>query len=444
MNRSNSKPPVRSGRRLVEVLLVIFLLVVVTAVLMPSLRMAKQIAIRESMQVGADYGFSSEPMQGEGQPGPPDTADKVDRLPVVTQAQIKSFVATIDLTPSLSVGTAQPESIYEAVFKASIEARNPAAAKGECEIQLPLPPQVISLSDLNVSLNGDPSEGMFIRNGYLVWRGELDADTPAAMEITYRAVGKGIYTLEVPPGKIVDTFEVTLTANGSDLRLMELSLQPEPPVRKDGKTVYTWKYKRLMIGRPIAMDILGLAPLDRLGELVWLGPISVLVFGLLVTMVTLAFRPEALDKWMLLLIVGLFAAAYPLMYYAQEFMSLGAAVVLACVAMVAILSVRAVTLLGPRVGVLGVSLVAACVLTLTMLAAINPRMQGILLTIEAIGALVAAAMLLPRTELAPPRPPMAETVPTHPPTAAGAGPPIEPADREPLDRPTDRKGQTDD
>jgi len=403
------------------VLLVIFLLVLGTAVLMPSLQKIRSSAKQEylrSRDMAEDESLAA--MQLEA---PPAREDGSAGRTVISQAQVKSFVATIDLTPGLSVGTAQPESIYEAAFSAKLEARNPSAAKGQCEIQLPLPPQLISLSDLTVAVSGDPSEDVFIRDGYLVWRGELDADQAVPIDVTYRAVGKGVYTLNIPPGKIVDTFEATLTANGSDLRLLELSLQPEPPRREAGKTVYVWKYKRLMIGRPIAIDILGIAPVDRLGELVWLGPISVLVFGLLVAMVVLAFRPELLDKWMLLLIVGLFAAAYPLMYFAQEFLSLTMAVVLACVAMVGILSFRAVTLLGPKVGALGVALVAACTLALTMLAATNPRMQGMLLTIEAIGALVLMTILLPHLDL---------------PLTAAAQPAPAPAPAPPAsDKPTD-------
>jgi len=401
MNQLHNRPAAPAARKLIGVLLVIFFLVVATAVLMPTLRKAKEMAIQESMSsrgYGGPQAVHSPADKGgelysQERSGNAQLAD----TPPTPMAQIKSFIATIDLTPSLSVGTAQSESIYEAVFDAKIEARNPDAATSKCEVHLPLPPQLISLSELNVTINGDPSENISIRDGYLVWRGEIDADEAIPMEVEFTAIGKGIYTLEIPPGKIIDVFDATLTAHGSDLRLMDLSLQPETPRYEEGKTIYEWKYKRLMIGRPIAIDILGVAPMDRLGELVWLGPISVLVFGLLVAMVILAYKPEMLDIWMLLMVVGLFAAAYPLMYFAQELMSLTAAIVLACASMVTILSVRSVALLGVKVGTLGVALVAAFVLVVTMVAAVQPEMQGILLTVEAIGALVAMTILLPRT-----------------------------------------------
>ena len=150
MNGSNGKPPAPGGKKLVEVLIVIFLLVLGTAMLMPSL---------QSIKYAAKQSFEGYRGEGAGAYDPmplkaPSEGDLGSRT-VVAQAQIKSFKAEINLTPRLSVGTAQPESIYEARFSAKIDARNPAAAKGKCEIQLPLPPQLISLSDLNVSLNGE-------------------------------------------------------------------------------------------------------------------------------------------------------------------------------------------------------------------------------------------------------------------------------------------------
>ncbi len=95
------------------------------------------------------------------------------------------------------------------------------------------------------------------------------------MTIAYSAVGKGLYNLQTPPCGILDTFHIDLTAVGSDVRMLELSLQPTKYVRGAGQTVYTWDYKRLLFGRPIALDVLGIAPIDRLGELTWLGPASV-------------------------------------------------------------------------------------------------------------------------------------------------------------------------
>ncbi|HEV2948690.1 MAG TPA: hypothetical protein VGX70_15050, partial [Gemmataceae bacterium] len=234
-----------------------------------------------------------------------------------------------------------------------------------------------------------------LRNDKLVWRGALAAE-PTPLEVTYTAVGKGLYELSVPPGGILDRFEVSLAASGSDVRLLELSLQPTSLVRSAGTTTYTWDYKRLLFGQPVRLDVLGIAPIDRLGELTWLGPVSVMVYGLLVGLFIRAMGVADFDRWMLLLTVGIFAGAYPLMYFAQEYMSLTQAVLISGGVALAIIAVRAVTLMGLWQALSGIVLPAAAIMTITLLAAIWPSLQGILLTTEALGFFIAAMMLIPR------------------------------------------------
>src|SRR4029079_5052071 len=124
--------------------------------------------------------------------------------------------------------------------------------------------------------------------------------------------------LSVAPGGILDQYNVSLEANGSDVRLLELSLQPTSLDRSAGNSTYRWNYERLLFGQPVRVDVLGIAPIDRLGELTWLGPISVHAFGLSVGLAVQAMAATRFDVWMLLLTVGTFAGAYPLMYFAQE------------------------------------------------------------------------------------------------------------------------------
>jgi hypothetical protein len=314
-------------------------------------------------------------------------------------AQVKTFTAKVALTPRLSVGTLTPESIYEAQFTARIQAVRPPKETGECELELPLPPQIISLSELSVTAGGQSSEGVTLRKGKLVWRGALAAE-PTPLEVTYTAVGKGLYELTVPPGGVVDRFEVSLATNGSDVRLLELSLQPTSLARSGGTTTYTWDYKRLLFGQPVRLDVLGIAPIDRLGELTWLGPISVIVFGLLVGLVVHAAAVARFDRWMLLLTLGTFAGAYPLMYFAQEYVPLGPAVMISAGIAVAIIGVRAVTLMPTWLALAGVVLPAVAVLAITLVAAVWPSVQGLLLTAEAFGFFVVAMMLIPKIRIA--------------------------------------------
>ncbi|HEX3628467.1 MAG TPA: prepilin-type N-terminal cleavage/methylation domain-containing protein [Verrucomicrobiae bacterium] len=401
------------GFTLIELLVVIVIIAVAAALLLPALSAAKRRALSRSMSPAAT-GNSTTPAetveQGTSAPPPP---------PKRALAVISSFSATASLKPELSVGTVQPESIYTAQLKTSFVAANPSGnGSGECEVLLPLPPQIISLADLDVTVNGKPSDSVEIRGDKLVWRGVLPADAPTPMSIAYSAVGKGVYYLETPPGNILDTFHIYLTAVGSDVRMLELSLQPTKFSRSDGQTTYTWDYKHLLYGRPIALDVLGVAPIDRLGELSWLGPASVVIYGLLLGLIANAFYIRNFDRWTLLLVLGTFTGAYPLMYFAQEFISLNAAILISSAVVVTIIAIRSVTVMSLPLALLGIVLPAVAVLICTVVAAIETRLQGILITMVGLLFFIVAMTLIPRLKVADKikRP----TGPAISPAAAGA------------------------
>jgi prepilin-type N-terminal cleavage/methylation domain-containing protein len=374
---------------LIELLVVIGIVAVIAALLLPSLSAAKKRALRLSMNRASSTtaGTARQDMANGQQ----------NLLPQRALAVVKSFAATVSLKPSLSVGTAEPESIYAAQFTTKIQALNPSP-NGDCELLLPLPPQIISLADLEVTVNAQPTDAVEIRGDKLVWFGRLPSQaTP--MTIAYSAVGKGLYNLQIPPGGILDTFHLDLTAVGSDVRMLELSLQPTKYSRGSGQTVYTWDYKQLVFGRPIALDVLGIAPIDRLGELTWLGPVSVVVFGLLLGLIAHAFQLNNIDRWMLLLIIGTFTGAYPLMYFAQEFIPLKAAIIASCGIVLLVIALRSITIVGLRLGLAGTVLPAGLILAVTLIAAIHPRLQGILITGAGLALFIVAMLLAPRLKL---------------------------------------------
>jgi prepilin-type N-terminal cleavage/methylation domain-containing protein len=375
---------------LIELLVVIGIITVIAALLLPALSAARKRALNRSMSaVGSASVVRTEPMPGVN-------AGAMQNRPL---ANIKSFSATVALKPELSVGTVQPESIYTAQLKTTFQASNPSG-DGACEVLLPLPPQIISLAELEVTVNGQPSESVEIRGDKLVWFGSLASGVPTPISIAYSAVGKGVYYLQTPPGNILDTFHIDLTAVGSDVRMLELSLQPTKYARGNGETVYTWDYKRLLFGRPIALDVLGVAPIDRLGELTWLGPASVVVFGFLLGLVANAFYIRNFDRWMLLLILGTFTGAYPLMYFAQEFIPLNAAIFISSAIVIVIIAIRSLTMMSAPLALLGIVLPAIIVLVLTIVAAIQTRLQGLLITGTGLLFFIVAMLLIPRLKLA--------------------------------------------
>ena len=398
--------PLRRAFTLVELLVVVVIMAILIALLLPAVQSAREAARRAAAKSRAAH---------QAQYTGAETADKPAAPPPL--ARVRAFTADVALTPRMSVGTTRPESIYEARFTGEIEAVCPQEEATDCEIELPLPPQVISLADLSVTLGDEPSELVELREGKLVWRGALTAE-PTSLDVTYTAVGKGLFELSIPPGGILDQFEVSMIVDGSDVRLLELSLQPTSLSRSAGTTTYTWAYERLLFGQPVQLDVLGLAPIDQLGELRWLGPISVIVFGILVGLVVHAESVTRFDRWMLLLTVGTFAGAYPLMYFAQEYISLGPAVLISAGLALVIIGVRAVTIMGARLGLAGVVLPAGAILAITLVATIWPSLQGILLTVEAIGFFIVAMLLLPKIRFTKTAPPRAQV---RPPAAPDSG-----------------------
>src|SRR5687768_8509218 len=99
-------------------------------------------------------------------------------------------------------------------------------------------------------------------------------------------------------------------------------MQPTSFARQTGRTTYTWNYKRLRFGRPIVLDVLGIAPIDRLGQLSWLGPRAGVVYGRVLGLASRAYNVDKIDRWMLLLVIGTFTGSFPLMDFPPEFMGL--------------------------------------------------------------------------------------------------------------------------
>src|SRR5438094_1742974 len=102
---------------------------------------------------------------------------------------------------------------------------------------------------------------------------------------------------------------------------------------------------------------------------------------------------------MLLLIMGTFTGAYPLMYFAQEFIPLNAAIFVSTASVVLIIAIRSITIMGLQLGLFGTVFPAIGILAVTLVAAIHPRLQGILITGTGLALFIGAMLLMPRLKL---------------------------------------------
>ena len=162
---------------------------------------------------------------------------------------------------------------------------------------MPLPPQIISLADLEVSVNSQPSESVEIRGNKLVWFGILPT-TPTPMTVKYLAVGKGSFNCKAKQS-VLDTFHIDLTAVGSDVRMLELSLQPTKYVPGNGKTIYTWITSICSwAGRSLWMYWELRRLIASANSRGW-GSASVVIYGIILGLVAHAFGIRKFDRWML-------------------------------------------------------------------------------------------------------------------------------------------------
>src|ERR1700704_3509627 len=114
MRSTQSSPSQHSSRRgftLIELLVVIGVMALLVAVLLPVLSNVRKASVRAKManEAGVDrYAAAAN--------SPPASVGKAGGTtqPAARRARVQSFDATVDLTPRLSVGTAEAESIYEA------------------------------------------------------------------------------------------------------------------------------------------------------------------------------------------------------------------------------------------------------------------------------------------------------------------------------------------
>src|SRR5947209_9691078 len=111
---------------LIELMVVIMIIAILIALLLPALSRARRSAMTK-LANQSQYGAAVEMAQNNR------VRDKETTAPAapLPRARVQQFAADVVLTPRLSVGTAEPESIYEAKFTGQIVASSPDGERGD-------------------------------------------------------------------------------------------------------------------------------------------------------------------------------------------------------------------------------------------------------------------------------------------------------------------------
>src|SRR5260370_1463366 len=133
----------RRAFTLVELLVVVIIIAVLIALLLPAVQKVREASVRSKASPNlTQFGFAPEMAQANlKQAGQAAAAGQAPAPP--PRARGQTFTAEVVLTPRLSVGTASPESIYEARFTGKIEAVRPQSEAGESAHSLPVPPHPV-------------------------------------------------------------------------------------------------------------------------------------------------------------------------------------------------------------------------------------------------------------------------------------------------------------
>ena len=281
-----------------------------------------------------------------------------------------------------------------------VEEPSPKEEQEECQIDLPLPPKIISLAEVDFRVNGQPSEGFHLEANHLIWEGPLNVGkTRQDRRQLFRHRQGGLHARKtvrenhrsVPhgPGRQPQQHpHVGTLAAAEQARALQrqhhLHLGLQSPGRgPPDRHRHAWHRG---LGPPRRADLAGTVERARLRN-----PLRIARLG---------HDPEKLNVWLVILVAGCFAGAYPMMYFLQDFTDLTAAVALANVVVLTVIGWRVISLFGFWRGLFGGIVLPAVLMGLTLAATIQakPAMQGVLLTVMGIFGLVTAMILLPRAQ----------------------------------------------
>lgn len=265
----------RRAFTLIELMIVVAIFAVISAVLVPLFlragHHAEQRAARQSQQPQLPKG-------GE--------------LPVLERGTVQLQL----ITRSWQVGLDAVQG-YEVTHEAALQLH--PLTKGKTRLELPFPREAGSIREASLEFLADgrryePEEVYYAPAG-VVWVGQL----PAGLEevrFTFVAQGQGAFVYDLPEVARVGNLEVSVRGDLDRTRLAPGSLLPT----ERGSDCLCWHFANLVSRLPIALEpVPAPGPLARVGTLFRLTGLAVLLFGLGLWYLAELYRPGALRQFRL-------------------------------------------------------------------------------------------------------------------------------------------------
>jgi hypothetical protein len=364
----------------------------------------------QAMQQQADTMYA---MNIAGTPGAPPTAGHITVPGGYPLQAPRRTDATIDLQVHYKKQEGVYLTTYDAAFSGDYEFRNPNHDyPSRIVLTFPFPPNVNTLSNLKMLVNGKEATETRTSMKGITWAGWFKPDESKTIHVEYEAQGIDDYSYATDHDRLNPFFRVVANVTGvEELELPNECLRLREREAIDGGFRLTWFHQGLVTSRDIMLDLPDKEPeltlaarlqeyAGRFSLLCRLAPLFVLLF---VAGVALSARvgAPALDTESLVLLALNSLLLYPLLIFAAGFLGVGQAFWLA-VSAISLLNVLYVWRRG-GVGLLWrVLLLSAILLGVFSYGVLQPRLTGLLLS--GGGIAVIAFFMLSHALWPPPAP----------------------------------------
>ena len=202
--------------------------------------------------------------------------DKLERTPHATFVKrdlTYSYFHPIDFDDSLvalKLDFVPDSTAYHTRFEATYRFRNPRIEKTRIRFTFPLPAQSGTLTDFQMSVNGEKSDTQ--------WEGEVEAGQEVEVKVSYRNYGRRSWTYSPTQQRAsVRNLKLDLTSDNSQIKFRRDSLFPTT----EGSGKWSWSLKDVITSQDICVVFPSASKVESVSKLFAFGPLALLTFALM-------------------------------------------------------------------------------------------------------------------------------------------------------------------